>query len=297
MSSPAARTRPAVAVRPRRVRTRRVSFSYPPGTLRRHYAGGDLMMSHIVAVLSALFPEGEDFFVRTVRAYRDEITDPELQRQVAGFIGQEVTHGREHRHLNDRLADLGYPTRFVDRRTKYGLAFAHRVLPKDFQLAVTAALEHYTATLAEVLLLDPEARAIIDSPEVRRLLLWHALEESEHKSVAFDVFMTVSGNERVRVWAMRYATFGLLAGTFTGVLASLAKDRAAYDLRALTASLRKLPSSPWLKPDAIARIRAYTRPGFHPDDFDNTALIDRWKADLFDETETGDAAAPPTAAP
>ena len=71
---------------------------------------GDPVSSHFLALLSATFPAGEDGFVRSVRTYRDQITDPALRRDVAGFIGQEATHGREHRVLNERLAELGYPT-------------------------------------------------------------------------------------------------------------------------------------------------------------------------------------------
>ena len=93
------------------VRARRIRFSYPTGSLERHFVDGDLVMSHVVAHLSALFPEGEDFFVRSVRRFADQITDPELQSRVQGFIGQEVTHGREHRALNERLQEMGYPTR------------------------------------------------------------------------------------------------------------------------------------------------------------------------------------------
>ena len=106
----------------------------------RHFVDDDLLRSHIAAMLSAVFPEGEDFFVRSVRAYRDQITDPVLKEQVKGFIGQEALHGRQHRDFNDRLQRLGYPTHLVDRRTKTGLALLHRVAPKSVQLAVTAAL-------------------------------------------------------------------------------------------------------------------------------------------------------------
>ena len=76
----------------------------PPATCPKHFAAdGDLILSHVAASLSAVFPDGEDFFVRSVRNFRDQITDPELKRQVAGFIGQEAMHGREHRAFNDRL--------------------------------------------------------------------------------------------------------------------------------------------------------------------------------------------------
>ncbi|NLV54340.1 MAG: metal-dependent hydrolase, partial [Acidimicrobiales bacterium] len=77
-----------------------MSFHPDDNIGRRHFADGDLVMSHVVSVLSGLFPEGEDYFVRSVRHFRDRIDDPVLKKQVAGFIGQEAIHGREHRDLN-----------------------------------------------------------------------------------------------------------------------------------------------------------------------------------------------------
>src|SRR3989441_5376478 len=130
----------------RKVPTRRISFEASLQDLPKHFAAdGDLILSHVAASLSAVFPDGEDFFVRSVRHYRDQITDPELKRQVAGFIGQESVHGREHRVLNDRLAELGYPTKQVERLTKFGLETRERVAPAKANLAMTAALEHFTA--------------------------------------------------------------------------------------------------------------------------------------------------------
>src|SRR6478609_7719876 len=96
------------AARPvgRKVPTRRISFEESLRELPKHFAvDGDLLLSHIGASLSSVFPDGEDFFVRSVRHFRDEITDPELKRQVAGFIGQEAMHGREHRAFNDPLEE------------------------------------------------------------------------------------------------------------------------------------------------------------------------------------------------
>lgn len=268
-------------ITPRTVRTRRIAFEYPPERLPRHYVSGDLVMSHVISVLSALFPEGEDFFVRTVRNYSEKITDPELKAQVAGFIGQEVTHGREHRHFNERLATLGYRTRATDRRTRRVLRFAERVLPKSTQLAITAALEHYTATLAEVLLTEAGAQRMFDVDEVRAMLEWHALEENEHKTVAFDVYQTVCGGHLRRIWVMRFVTAGFLFSTITGTLLSLALDRAAYNPFRLLPSLWRLRRSPWLQPAVFRQIKDYNRPGFHPDDHDTSALIEEWKLRLF----------------
>ena len=109
-------------------------------------------MSHVVAMLSAMFPPGEDFFVRSVRAYRDEITDAELREQVKGFIGQEAMHGRGHREFNDRLAAMGYPTKGLEMVVDRSLRIRERIQGRRANLAVTAALEHYTATFAETLM-------------------------------------------------------------------------------------------------------------------------------------------------
>lgn len=275
-------------VPPREVKTRRIEFDYPSDELRKYYADGDVVMSHVVSVLSSLFPEGEDFFVRSVRNYRDKITDPELKKQVGGFIGQEAIHGREHRTFNERLSsEFGYPTRFIDRCVKYGFrGLAGHVLPKFDQLAVTAALEHYTATLAEVLMGSEAARSRLDPP-VRNLLLWHALEESEHKSVAFDVYQHVCGQDLRRRTTMRFVTIGFLLAVISGTVLSLALDKNTYlhPIR-LVRSLRKLPSSPWLQHDVAARINDYNRKDFHPEDHDATELLEQLRGELFGDSGT-----------
>src|SRR5581483_5159566 len=121
---------PTSQARTPKVPTRRISFEETLRDLPKHFAeGGDLILSHLAATLSGLFPDGEDFFVRSVRNFRDRVSDPDLKRQVAGFIGQEAMHGREHRALNDRLAELGYPTKRVERITRAGLRLRERLLP------------------------------------------------------------------------------------------------------------------------------------------------------------------------
>jgi predicted metal-dependent hydrolase len=273
----------AYAVPHRDVRTRRIRFSYPTGSRFQHYVNGDLVMSHLVAVLSGMFPEGEQFFVRSVRDARDRVTDPELRAQVAGFIGQEVTHGREHDELNARLDAMGYRSLKVDRHVRGLLALVERIGSRRRRLAVTAALEHYTATLAECLLGKPEAQALLGDTEVRALLLWHALEESEHKAVAFDVYRAVGGPEWLRIWVMRVTSAIFLLEVVGHTALSMLRDRATYHPLVLGRSLAALRYSPFLQRDVLHRLRTYNRPGFHPDDWDATELIERWRAELFGE--------------
>lgn len=243
-------------------------------------ADGDMVMSHVLAVLSSTFPEGEKFFVRSVAAARADLTDPILIADVEGFIGQEEMHGREHQVLNDRLAEHGYPTRGIDRYVRGLYWVRERIQSKKVNLAFTAALEHYTATLAELVLTDDEARKAIGQRGARDILTWHALEESEHKAVAFDVYRAVGGTERMRIWTMHLTTALFLLAAVGHSIASLLADRDTRRPRVLLASLRKLPGSPFLGPN-VRRIRAYNRVGFHPNDNDNTVLLDEWIAKLF----------------
>lgn len=263
-------------------KARRVRFALPSGTSRRHFVDGDLVMSHFVSTLSATFPEGEDFFIRSVRQYRDQVSDSNLREAVKGFIAQEATHRQQHRLLNDRLQAMGYPTEGIDRHIKKLVDRLEKRFSPQMRLAVTAALEHYTATFAEIILTSDEAQELIGDTEVRPILLWHALEESEHKAVAFDVFQTVGGTERTRVWGMRIATVILVTELVMQTSRSLAGDRAAYNPARLLRSLRAFRRSPLFSPDAIRRFRSYTGAGFHPDDWDSTHILERWTEELFD---------------
>lgn len=265
----------------RRVPTRRMSFEQALASIPKHFAEGDPAMSHFAAVLSATFPEGEDYFVRSVRHYREQISDPELKRAVAGFIGQEAMHGREHRSFNERLAELGYPTKRIDKAVGAFLRFRERHLPPITNLAFTAACEHFTATLAELVLTNEAVREMSGDGPVARLFLWHALEEAEHKAVAFDVYRAVGGSERTRIWTMKLLRKMFTLGIVVDMTLSILGDREGRKLRVLVPSLRRLATSPWLSREVRRTLREYDRPGFHPNDRDDSALVAEWREKLF----------------
>lgn len=271
----------------RKVPTRRMSFEESLRDVPRHYAAdGDLIESHLGAALSAVFPDGEDFFVRSVRHFRDRITEPELKREVNGFIGQEAMHGREHRAFNDRLDELGYPTKRVEGLIRRSLAIRERVLSPQSNLAATAALEHFTATLGELVLTNEEVRRLFGHPAVHDLFVWHSLEESEHKAVAFDVYKAVGGSERTRVLTMKLLRYVFVLVMVTQVVASLLGDRSTYRPGQLRQSWRRFRRSPLMSKDLWAQLRDYDRPDFHPDDRDNTELVQQWREVLFGQHGT-----------
>lgn len=275
-----ARTRSAT----RDVPVRRIDLEPAFESVPRHFAqDGDLISSHFLAALSAVFPEGENFFIRSVKHYRDQVTDPVLKEQVSGFIGQEVVHGREHRAFNEHLDSLGYPALRVDRMLRRGLEFRQRRVSPMANLASTAALEHFTATLAELVMTSEETREAMGHEAVRDLFLWHALEESEHKAVAFDVYRTVGGTERMRIVTMKLVRYSFVLGTVIQVVLSLLRDRDTYRPGVLRQSWRHFRRQPIVSRAVWEQLKEYERRGFHPHDRPTQQLIDEWRERLFGE--------------
>lgn len=268
-------------------KVRRMRFQFgEPEPLQRHFVEGDIVFSHLVAVLSGSFPPGEESFIRSVRRFSDQITDPVLKKRVAGFIGQESVHGQEHRKLNTQLADMGYPlVRFLlfaptSVRQKVVLRI-EKLIPAKVHLAMTAAAEHYTAVLGARVLSNDEIQSIPGDPEVWRLLNWHAMEELEHKSVAFDVYRSVGGSERTRIAVMWFMYFLTIPVVTAAVALSILLDPTAWP-RPITV-LRQTYGvfrGPLLR-GFLGEIAEYLRPGFHPDDVPTEELLARWRHDLF----------------
>ncbi|MUL48702.1 metal-dependent hydrolase [Mycobacterium sp. CBMA293] len=268
-------------------KVRRMRFQFgDPEPLKRHFVEGDIVFSHLVAVLSGSFPPGEESFIRSVRRFSDQITDPVLKKRVAGFIGQESVHGQEHRKLNTQLADMGYPlVRFLlfaptSVRQKVVLRM-EKMIPAKVHLAMTAAAEHYTAVLGARVLSSDEIQAIPGDPEVWHLLNWHAMEELEHKSVAFDVYRSVGGSERTRIAVMWFMYFLTIPVVTAAVALSILLDPTAWP-RPITV-LRQTYGvfrGPLVR-GILGEIHEYLRPGFHPDDVPTDELLERWQRELF----------------
>ncbi|MFI1917450.1 metal-dependent hydrolase [Nocardia sp. NPDC020380] len=267
-------------------KVRRMRFRFgQPEPMQHRFVQDDIPLTHLIAVLSGAFPPGEESFIRSVRKFSDEITDPVLKKRVAGFIGQEAVHGQQHRVLNDMLIDNGFPIVRIftfdrDALRERGLVALENAVPRQVHLAVTAAAEHYTATLAKRVLGTQEIQDIPGDPEVLNLLNWHAFEELEHKSVAFDVFRDRGGAEVVRIGVMAGMYVFTIPVVSLGVLASILSDPSSWRPFKVVRQTIRLYRGPIVK-GLLKEMRPYLRPGFHPDDIDTTALLEAWRQELF----------------
>lgn len=178
----------------------------------RWWHGGDPIATAYFNALSAAFPQGETFFIESVRRYRDQVDEP-LRQQIAAFVQQEAMHTREHVVFNKLLRTAGYDITAMDAEIRRRVDDA-RTRPPVVQLALTVALEHFTAIMAHSLLTEREP--LPGAPEdILRLWQWHAIEEIEHKAVAYDTFLAVTRDmPRLRRWLLRCHVMALVSLQF-----------------------------------------------------------------------------------
>jgi predicted metal-dependent hydrolase len=237
--------------------------------------GNDPIATAYYNAFSASFPLAERYFIDAVRFYRDQASG-DLQKQIAAFITQESMHTREHLAFNRNAIAGGYDLSRIDALLRKRFEWA-RSLSRLRQIASTAALEHFTTILACEAIGNPRHLETAP-PEIRRLWCWHAGEEIEHKSVAFDTFMLAAqslspaARWRLRCSVMVSSTWYLFDFMFRGVAEFFRQDRISSFvtwLRFLNFAL--------ITPGVVRRVMGeYLRwyvPGFHPWRKDDRALI------------------------
>lgn len=246
--------------------------------IARHWLAGDAFRTRLFDATSTLFPEGERFFIASVAKFRDRITDQALQSDVRAFMIQEAQHGRQHELLNAHLRAQRIDVDRLEEQSRRAFAFLLRRAPERYTLAQTAAAEHVTALLATALFESPELLEGAD-PRVRALFYWHAVEEIEHRSVAFDVMKNVARTPYLlRASVMLVVVLGFHARVFYAMDQMFRADGFGWFARLLL-WMRGLA---WMfggrgpyRP-RMSRFFAYFHPQFHPSHAAEPEAKERW---------------------
>lgn len=226
---------------------------------------------------SVFFPVGEAFFVRSVRHFLPQLSDEQLRADVAAFCAQEGHHAREHKAYNDFLEAQGLPITALEGRVRRLLGLAQRFSPHR-QLAITCALEHFTSLMGEAVLSNG---TLLEGahPTMSKLWRWHAAEENEHRSVAFDVYLAVGGSHLGRARAMLSTTFVFWVLVGLQTLVFLGRRGALFSLR----EWWRLFSFVWLDPKGLRTLfrpwAQYFSSRFHPANR-GSEPFETWKREL-----------------
>lgn len=262
------------------------------GARQGHWLGGDPVGTAVFNALSLTFPDGERMFMDAVRHYRGQLSG-KLAEDVRGFIAQEAIHSREHHALNQLIDRERYPVAEIEEHVRARTALARQRGPMAMLIS-TIALEHFTAMMAEAHIAHQD---LFDgaAPEIERMWRWHAMEETEHKAVAFDVFMEVTkGWSPFLRYRRRVVSMAVITFVFSRNITRFAARLLEADGYAPEAALKAVKRFVWNKPGLFRRgwktYLAWYRPGFHPWDQDTRATVAAWRAE-FDAAAAQPAAA------
>ena len=241
----------------------------------RWWNGGDPVGTALYNALSATFPKGEAFFVESVRQFRDG-ADERLAAEIKAFTTQEVMHSREHVAFNKRAHEAGYDLAPLEARVDRRLDLV-RSKPPIASLAATMALEHFTAILAHELLRDPRHLGNADA-ETAALWRWHAIEEIEHKGVAYDTWLHATKHwPRFKRWQVKAKVMLLVTRNFVVDRTAGALELLRQDGITGPRAWARLFWFAYLRPGMMRKVlgawASFFMPGFHPWNHDDRALI------------------------
>jgi len=278
-----------------RMTVRRMRFPYPDG-LKAWWNPARPEFSHVVNAASLAMPYLEPYLIDTMRKAREKIADPKLLSDVELYIGQESTHFRQHQQFNKRLADLGYESvPQMERILRADFEAFARTRSFAFNVAYAEGFEAMALTIGHMLVEEREHLFGRADPAVSSLILWHFVEEIEHKCVTYDVFKTLDGRYAWRMYGLLYATIHIMARTRQGYRAMLIEDGLWYTWRTRLALYRVLARIFWRLTPKFLRV---LKPSYDPREVPDPSWVREWwrmhgdGADRLGELDTTRLAAP-----
>jgi predicted metal-dependent hydrolase len=270
-SSTKATNSPVKSLAPEHRRTRFTFANIP-----RHWNGGDPLATRILDALSINFPEGERFFIESILPFESKVQSEELRQAIRVFAKQEGQHAASHSLYNKVLASQGVDVERVRRMLAAQKRYSNRLSPR-MQLALTAASEHLTAIMAEDFMEDDSLLRRGANPAMRGLFQWHAVEEIEHRSVAYDVYQGAAGGGYfLRAYALLIMTLYLHVQVTLVVRQMFAVDAVPNAGEMVKRGLLRLYGRHGAVTRLLPRYFAWFRPGFHPNDTEVPPRIAAW---------------------
>lgn len=261
---------------PTAIPIRRMNFMFP-ATIPANWFDDNPYLSALLASMSVTFPAGERYFIRSVLHYLPQVDDTSLREAVRGFVGQEGNHTKEHLAFNRFLGQIGVPAAAMEAFVDERLDMLSKRSSPELNLARTVALEHFTAILASAFLEHPD---VLDrmAPEVAALWGWHAIEEIEHRAVAFDVYAVAVGDERLRLRTMVFTSILFVLVNAIRTAWILKKQRKLTDVRSAVRASRLLFGKGGVFRGIGPLYTAFYRRDFHPSQHNVGLALERARA-------------------
>lgn len=185
--------------------------------------------SHLFNGLSMPMPYLEPYLIRSLLKARAGIYDPGLLIDIEGFNHQEANHYKCHRRYNELLKANGYPelASLEELMTKQYGQLATKSLRT--QIAYCAGFESMTNGFTHWLITKRVELFQHSDPRVSSFWLMHMIEETEHKTVAFDVYKALFPNQHLpRAIGVIHGSAHVIGLGLRGLCRMLKKDKILH---------------------------------------------------------------------
>jgi uncharacterized protein len=189
-----------------------------------HWIPGEPELAQMINGASFVMPHLEPFLVATLGEAGRLITDADIKREARDFCMQETQHYRTHRRFNDILLAQGYS----------GLAAVEEAMAQSYvrlsrkplgaRLAYAAGFEAMTLGITKWLVTKRLRLFKGADPCVTSFILWHMVEETEHKLVAHDVYCAVTPGYWRRAFGVFHGSLDVIRWTRHSYRALLKQD-------------------------------------------------------------------------
>jgi len=263
------------------------AFAFAADT-KAHWIPGKCELAQMINGASFVMPHLEPFLVATVAEAVGSIADPDVKREARDFCRQEGQHYRTHRRFNDILLANGY-SELAKVEADMARSYARLATqPLGKRLAYTAGFEAMTLGLTAWLVGKRLKLFRGADPCVTSFILWHMVEETEHKLVAHDVYCAVTPGYWRRALGVLHGSFDVMRWSRRSYIALLKHDGRWNSLRS------RMRVWMWVVRFAIgagpAMLRALV-PGHNPRGMKNHLWVDQWIAG-YARRDSGDKAQP-----
>ncbi len=231
--------------------------------------------------LALYLPLLEKMVVLSLKQSVSKLKNTNLKQEVQSLIAQEAYHGSEYARMLPSLIYQHYPN--IQKKYKFRVfgSFAlliNKILP-NFHYALSAAGEHFTAISADLFLRQPKYFKDV-APEYSAIWRWHAIEEIEHKTVAFDVYQYFSSSYIQRISAMLIMTIVFCTFMFKPIWQMMCHDQNHKKLNFYRSLFKYHWGKGGLWRGLLKPYFYYYHPRFHPNKINNHNLIADWKLQL-----------------
>ena len=180
------------------LKVRKLSFAFPDD-IPFYFNPRNREASLLANTLSFLAPAFERYFIKAIREAMPHLASDASREEASRFCMQEGQHARFHIDHQNLLLRKHPSLEALRDEVNRSYDDLYQNESNAFALAYATAIELAFKPLAKLLVENRHHFFSGGDERITSFLLWHFVEEFEHRHAMFDVYQEVVGDYRYRV--------------------------------------------------------------------------------------------------